>query len=314
MDLDRILLSVNEAFLEHPDTSRSSGAILRLLALTPYNNDFEFDGLFFLQICGVAMGRKYAPATANLYLKKFDKAATHDFRIHPLLYSRFLDDIFGVWPGTLAKLLEYQTFLNTLIPGIKVTFTVRSHIIEFLDTQVYKHIDQHGNCTLQTKVFFKPTDTHQLLHRTSFHHTHTFQSIINSQFIRFKHISSCFHDYQQASSILIKILQQRGYSLPKLLHFKRHIWHNYNTDPNHNTNPNPTPEPNNKLIPVITYYDRHHARLNRFWSSNIRANPVFTEARIVSAYRKHRNLRNFLVSGRFHSQPAEANLRPSKAL
>jgi len=115
MDLERILACVHEAFLENPDPSRPSGAILRLLALTLYNNDFEFDGQFFLQICGVAMGRKYAPATANLYLKKFDKAAMHDFHIHPLLYSRFLDDIFGVWPGTRAQLLEYQTFLNSLI-------------------------------------------------------------------------------------------------------------------------------------------------------------------------------------------------------
>jgi len=46
------------------------------------------------------MGRKYAPVTANLYLKKFDKAAMEGFRIHPVRYSRFLDDISGVWPGT----------------------------------------------------------------------------------------------------------------------------------------------------------------------------------------------------------------------
>jgi len=44
MYLDRILRSVHEAFIENPNPSRPSGAILRLLALTLYNNDFEFDG------------------------------------------------------------------------------------------------------------------------------------------------------------------------------------------------------------------------------------------------------------------------------
>jgi len=35
-----------------------------------------------------------------------------------------------------------------------------------------------GSCTLQTKVYFKPTDTHQLLHRTSFQLPHTFKGIV----------------------------------------------------------------------------------------------------------------------------------------
>ena len=36
---------------------------------------------------------------------------------------------FSEWPGTVEELLLYQKFLNSLIPGIKVTFTVRTHII-----------------------------------------------------------------------------------------------------------------------------------------------------------------------------------------
>jgi len=95
------------------------------------------------------------------------------FHIHPLLYGRFLDDIFSLWPGTLPELREYENYLNNLIPGIKVKFTARQDVIEFLDTQVYKTTDINGNCVLATKVYFKPTDTHQLLHRNSFHPRHT---------------------------------------------------------------------------------------------------------------------------------------------
>jgi len=138
MKLDLILEAVREAFIENPNPFRPDEAILQLLALTLYNNDFEFNSQFYLQLCGVAMGRKYAPSTANIYLKKFDHAAINLFHIHPLLYSRFLDDIFGIWPGTRSELLDFQNFLNSIIPGIKVTLTIRSQIIDFLDTQIYK--------------------------------------------------------------------------------------------------------------------------------------------------------------------------------
>ena len=78
----------------------------------------------------------------------------YDFPVQHLLYSRFLDDVFAVWPGTRAQLMQYQNFLNSLIPGIKVTFAVRDQIIEFLDTQVYKACNELGQCILQTKVYF----------------------------------------------------------------------------------------------------------------------------------------------------------------
>ena len=153
--------------------------------------------------------------------------------------SRFLDDIFSIWPGTYAQLLEYETFLNQLIPGIKIKFTAHHQIIEFLDTYIYKHTEPDGTCTLQTKIHFKTTDTHQLLHRSSFHPSHTFNSIIRSQFIRFKRISSSFLDFQEASSVLIKVLRQRGYSHSKLLKNKRDIWHNYSKKPSDNNSVKP---------------------------------------------------------------------------
>jgi len=71
------------------------------------------------------------------------------FHIQPLLYFRFLDDT-----STRSQLTEYQTFLNSVIAGVRVTFTVHHHIIEFLDTYVQKHIDVSGICTLQTKTLF----------------------------------------------------------------------------------------------------------------------------------------------------------------
>jgi len=89
-------------------------------------------------------------------------------------------------------------------------------LVEFLDTHVYKHRGADGICRLKTKVFFKPTDTHQLLHKQSFHPAHTFKGIVKSQFIRFKQISSSHADYQQACSSLTKGVTPRGYTPAQL--------------------------------------------------------------------------------------------------
>jgi len=294
MRINLIIDSIREAFRDFPDPTRPDEGILELLSLTLHNNDFEFDEKFYLQICGIAMGRKYAPSAANIYLRSFDKKAMNDFHIKPKLYSRFLDDIFGVWPGTREQLLQYQNFLNNLIPGIKVTFTVRDWVIEFLDTRVYKSLDQSGKCTLQTKVYCKPTDTHQLLHRTSNHPTHTFQGIAKSQFIRFKRISSTRHDYFQAANMLVTALTNRGYNQANLRTLKRRIWHKYEVDRHKDQN-----TPSKEILPVITDYDKFHTRLNKKWTKCIRANAIFEEVRVISAYRRHKNLKDLLVQGRF---------------
>ena len=167
--------------------------------------------------------------------------------------------------------------------------------------QKTKKHNPDGTCILHTKVFFKPTDTHQLLHRSSFHPAHTFKSIVRSQFIRFKRISTSFYDYQQASSTLIRFLSSRGYTLPSLLKIKRHIWNNY-TPSTQSTNP-PL-----ELIPIITFFDTHHACINQAWKTIIESNYILQSARTLSTFCKHRTLRNHLVKGKYTAQDPEVLL------
>ena len=302
MRFDRVLTTIAQMFAEYPDPKRPDWAILKLLDIVMSNNDFEFDGAFYLQILGASMGRSWAPSAANIYLRELDEKAREGLNgTKPVLYFRFLDDIFGLWPGTRQQLFEFESYLNTIIPGIKLTFTIREELIEFLDTRIYRHVDDRGLHTLRTKVYFKPTDTHQLLHRKSHHPTHTFRGIVKSQLIRFKRISSTWYDYQEACAILTRTLVTRGYTKSKLLREKRNVWRNWQEK---------TPlaklgEKLDEIIPIVTYYDRFHCRLNRKWKAKIESNPTFDECRVVAAYRRHRNLRDWLVRGRFGPNTAD---------
>jgi len=130
------------------------------------------------------MGISYGVSIANIYLLEFDNQAINH-KIKPLCYNRFLDDIFLIFIGTTLELLEYETFLNSLIPDIKITFEYSTVSGNFLDTTIYKQLmnDDKTMCTLQSRVYFKPTDTHQLLHKDSFHPKHTTKGILKSQLI-----------------------------------------------------------------------------------------------------------------------------------
>jgi len=86
MQIDSIIRSVKDIFAEFPSASRPDEKLLELLEITLTRNDFSFREEIFQQICGTAMGKRYAPSLANIYLRKFDHSAKHGFHIKPRIY------------------------------------------------------------------------------------------------------------------------------------------------------------------------------------------------------------------------------------
>src|SRR6266516_3185326 len=216
------ITNVEIAFEKYTNSSRPSSEILDLLKITLNGNDFSFNDEFYLQIYGTAMGKKYAPALANLYLEYFDYMAMNGFRIKPTFYRRYLDDLIIIWPGTVEELKEYNLFLNNIIPDITVTLKSHESQIDFLDTTVYR--SKENNNKLFTKVFFKETDSHQLLHTSSFNRKHTCTGVLKSQLLRFKRLSSTYDNYSESCFILFNALKERDYSKRKFRQMKREIW------------------------------------------------------------------------------------------
>ena len=60
-----------------------------------------------------------------------------------------------------------------------------------------------------------------------------------------------------------------------------------------------------EIIPVITHYDNFHWRLNKAWIKHIRDNPIFINTRVIAAYKRHKNVRDLLVRGRFGNAEEE---------
>ena len=195
-----------ETWQNHP----SYEAVKALLSITLQNNDFEFNGSRYIQKSGVSMGIKYAPSIADIFMAKWEKEALAKYPLKPLFFGRFLDDIFMLWTHGETKFWELFDILNNHHPSIKLKATISQTEVDFLDTTVFKY--QYDQSILCTKVFFKPTDTHALLHKKSFHPKSTFKSIIKSQILRFSKLCSLVQDYHDACQILFKSLKHRGYA------------------------------------------------------------------------------------------------------
>lgn len=291
MHMDRTLQVVKNALARYPDPERPDSHIMRLLDITLRNNDFTFNGEFFLQICGTAMGKSYAPGLADLYLEEFDEKAKHGFKTEPLLYFRFLDDIHFVWPGTEEELKQFEVYLNSLIEGIHITINYSYEKVDFLDTTIYRtpHPLSADADTLQTRVYFKDTDTHQLLHKQSFHPRHTFTGVLKAQLLRFKRISSSRSDYSDACSTLFAALQKRNYSKSLLRKMKRDIW-------NSNDHLCTKNKKQKQVLPIVIPYNQIGIQLARSWKSIISQGQLLDEdSRLITAFCNGNNLGKKLI-------------------
>ena len=67
---------------------------------------------------------------------------------------------------------QYQTsfdILNNHNPAICLLARVEKNATDLLDVTIFKGPQTNEIGIWDTKVFFKPTDTHQLLNKSSFH-------------------------------------------------------------------------------------------------------------------------------------------------
>ena len=299
MQHERTIECVREIFKKYPDRTRPDKHILDLLNITLRNNDFQFNGKCYLQTCGTPMGKVYAPALANIYMLEFDYKAMHGFKIKPLFFFRFLDDIFSIFMGTREDIVEYQNYLNSLIPGIKVTLEFNKFNINFLDTTIYKSTVDDIT-TLQTRIYFKPTDTHQLLHVNSSHPKHTHRGILKSQLLRFKRLSSTWEDYTVTCKILFHSLNDRGYSWTLMRDMLKRVWFNCDKktrDTNDTNSRLKNNDDNNQkeLFPIIVHYNTLEIKLAKKFKQCLAGNKQFDKFKLINAYKIHANLKRMLV-------------------
>ena len=201
IDPNHAIPILTEFVSKHLDSSHLTAfGLSSLLFLFFENNIFNFKSKFFIQIKGVPMGCVCGPSLANLYLYILElKWLT----IHkPLIYYRFIDDIFLV----LEYPLDFENFESFFI-YLKLSLATGDKV-NFLDLFI-----SFNNFLKKLKfsVYVKKTHINKYLLPSSNHPNHMFKNIIYNLFYRIRRICSDYYDFIDASVELAIKLLERNY-------------------------------------------------------------------------------------------------------
>ncbi len=193
--------------INHPSTQVLKELIMMVLT----NNYFEFNNQVYKQVKGTALGTHMAPTYTNIYMDWLERDLLKRYPGNkPLLWKRFIDDIFGIWRGKEEELLHFFDWINHQPRHSTIIFTPEysTERINFLDVSIYK---QSGNPNIQTRLYSKPTGRASYLHFSSSHPYNQKKSIPYSQLLRVRRICSEGHQFHFHARKMIQNFRSRGY-------------------------------------------------------------------------------------------------------
>ena len=125
-----------------------------LLKIIMFESFFIFDGKFYEQCDGVAMGSPLGPTLANVFMCHFENIWLENCPAHfkPIVYRRFVDDTFLLF-RTKDHVEKFKNYLNKQHKNIKFTSEIEENgSLSFLDITITRE-----NNKFVTSVYHKPT-------------------------------------------------------------------------------------------------------------------------------------------------------------
>jgi len=138
-------------------------ALKKLLIICTQKSHFQFNGIYYDQIDGVAMGSPLGPLFANIFMDEFEKKHMDKLKeLGVTLWMRYVDDVFATLNNN-ANSSDILQFINQQHKNIKFTIErEKNNKLAFLDTCVTRN-----NNNYTTSIYHKPTFTGVYLNWTS---------------------------------------------------------------------------------------------------------------------------------------------------
>ena len=305
---DEGLEAIREALDIRSNPEIPTDVIVDLTELVLKNNNFEFNRKHYLQILGTAIGTKMAPAYANLFMDRLERKLLSRAQVQPLVWLRYIDDIFMVWTRGEDELKTFLNYLNDAHDTIKFTWNWSTEQINYLDVQV---INNDGR--LETDLYVKPTDKHQYLFHTSCHPRMCKNSIPYAQALRLKRICSTSEGFERRVADLCTFLVARGYKQEFVL---RQIQRARLKSREEALTPRPR-NANCKVPMVVTYHPNlpniggFLRDLQPLLHCSERCRKAIKEVPLM-AFRRPKSLRDYLVHAKLGSQHTERGCSGTK--
>ncbi|CAM4615229.1 unnamed protein product [Caretta caretta] len=256
------------------------------------HNYFTFGDNVYLQIIGTAMGTRMAPQYANIFMADLEQRFLSSRPLKPLLYLRYIDDIFIIWTHGKEALEEFHHDFNNFHPTTNLSLVQSTQEIHFLDTTVLIN-----NGHINTTLYRKPTDRYSYLHASSFHPDHTTRSIVYSQALRYNRICSNPSDRDKHLQDLCQAFLQLQYppaEVKKQIDRARRVPRSYLLQDRPNKENNRTP-----LAVTFSPQLKPLQRIIKDLQPILKDDPTLSQVlgdRPVLAYRQPRNLKQILTN------------------
>ena len=222
--------------------------IISLLEFCLKTAYFQFQGRFFEQLQGAAIGSPISPIVANLYMEDFETKTINTAKYPPRIWKRYVDDTFVV--TDVAKKEGFLEHINSIDPHIQFTTedAKTDGSIPFLDRIVMPQTD----ISLLTSVYRKPTHTDLYLHWNHHHHLSTKFSVINTLKHRAKTVCSNHHLLKEEEDHLNRALKRCKY--PEWALTRANINQKKKTSTNQGTTKNTNKTGNNNKPYIVVPY------------------------------------------------------------
>ena len=96
--------------------------LIKMAEFVLSNNFFKFNSDTFQQISGTAIGTKFAPPYACIYMDQVEQKFLATQINQPLIWLRYIDDIFFIWTHGEKELEKFMSSFNSFTPNLKFTY------------------------------------------------------------------------------------------------------------------------------------------------------------------------------------------------
>ena len=280
------LRALKEVLDRKEEEKISTEDLVKMAGFVLWNNYFEFNGQVKHQILGTAIGTKFAPTYACIFMDEIETNFIQNQEFQPVVWFRYIDDVFFIWIHGPDKLVSFMT---------EFTYESNKKNITFLELNV----SLSGN-KLPADLHIKSTDKHQYLHYTSAHPVHTKHAIIYRQALRMSRICSYKTDFEKHLVDMNSWFQARGYPSDLVQKETNKVKFSSNRDKNKS-------KKKSKGVPLVITF---HPLLND--AANVipknlyllymdqEAQRVFTPGPMIT-FRSARKLSSYLVRAKLYS-------------
>ena len=154
------------------------------------------------------MGTKMDPSYTCFFMGYLELTMFKSYRgPTPDLYKRFIDDIIGASSLPQEHIEQFIQCMQSFHPAIEYTYNITHKKLPFLDTEMTPTDDG----TISTSVYYKETNSHNILRYDSSHPASCKNSIPYVQCIRLRRICSYDTDFLEKAKEQIQFFLNQGY-------------------------------------------------------------------------------------------------------